>query len=487
MLRATPTIIPACTLLGWLLIAGSAAAQGAAQASDDAPPMVGDQVEPAQAATKDADEPGQRAGSPEPAPQAAEPQPPTEPPAPTPADPQSPGEIVLSDWLVLPRVGDYTRTIVALDPIDAQLASGEWQTPKEGDEVTGADGRTHKWRRYRADEPAVIRSSEAAGGYAAALLDSPAERVAILHAERHASACVNGEWFTGDPYGHGWVRLPVLLKKGPNELLFHMVGPGFQARLIAASEPAYLLAEDATLPDVVREEQGETWAAVPVVNAANEPLVGAKLRVRTPSGATTLTNLPSIAPLCVYKAAFRFTPDRSGADKTAVFVDLVLPANNDENIVGEARLDLRQVSQDAQQTRTFVSGIDGSVQPYSLVPAVSLADSPPSEPPGIILALHNTGVDHSRHASYYQPKDWAHLVAPQNRRAVGFEWEDWGATDALEALADAQTHVDHDPSRTYLTGHSMGGHGALTMALRNPARFRSVSAFAPIVQPSTAG
>jgi S-formylglutathione hydrolase len=33
----------------------------------------------------------------------------------------------------------------------------------------------------------------------------------------------------------------------------------------------------------------------------------------------------------------------------------------------------------------------------------------------------------------------------------------------------------------------MGGHGAITFALKNPARFRSVSAFAPIVQPSTAG
>lgn len=35
-----------------------------------------------------------------------------------------------------------------------------------------------------------------------------------------------------------------------------------------------------------------------------------------------------------------------------------------------------------------------------------------------------------------------------------------------------------------VTGHSMGGHGALTVALRNPDRFRSVSAFAPIVAPS---
>lgn len=38
-------------------------------------------------------------------------------------------------------------------------------------------------------------------------------------------------------------------------------------------------------------------------------------------------------------------------------------------------------------------------------------------------------------------------------------------------------------TRQGITGHSMGGHGALTIALRNPGRFRSVSAFAPIVSP----
>ena len=40
-----------------------------------------------------------------------------------------------------------------------------------------------------------------------------------------------------------------------------------------------------------------------------------------------------------------------------------------------------------------------------------------------------------------------------------------------------------DMARQGITGHSMGGHGALTIALRNPERFRSVSAFSPIVSP----
>ena len=57
--------------------------------------------------------------------------------------------------------------------------------------------------------------------------------------------------------------------------------------------------------------------------------------------------------------------------------------------------------------------------------------------------------------------------------------------DELTALVAANFPLDMD--RQAITGHSMGGHGALTMALRNPGRFRSVSACAPIDLPSTAG
>ena len=56
--------------------------------------------------------------------------------------------------------------------------------------------------------------------------------------------------------------------------------------------------------------------------------------------------------------------------------------------------------------------------------------------------------------------------------------------DELPALIAAEFPADL--SRQGIFGHSMGGHGALTMALKHADRFRSCSAFAPIVQPSTA-
>lgn len=55
-------------------------------------------------------------------------------------------------------------------------------------------------------------------------------------------------------------------------------------------------------------------------------------------------------------------------------------------------------------------------------------------------------------------------------------------TDELPTLVTQE--FDADPDRQSITGHSMGGHGALTIGLRMPERYRSVSAFAPIVAPS---
>ena len=64
--------------------------------------------------------------------------------------------------------------------------------------------------------------------------------------------------------------------------------------------------------------------------------------------------------------------------------------------------------------------------------------------------------------------------------ALHFRMETY-VTDELIALVDAEFPTSGTRS---ISGHSMGGHGALTLALRHPNLFRSVSAFAPIASPT---
>jgi S-formylglutathione hydrolase len=84
------------------------------------------------------------------------------------------------------------------------------------------------------------------------------------------------------------------------------------------------------------------------------------------------------------------------------------------------------------------------------------------------------GYDFGQGAGFYvdaMKEPWAH-----NYRMWSY------VTEELPELVAAQFPVDM--GRQAITGHSMGGHGALTVALAFPDRFRSVSAFAPIVAPS---
>ncbi len=73
-----------------------------------------------------------------------------------------------------------------------------------------------------------------------------------------------------------------------------------------------------------------------------------------------------------------------------------------------------------------------------------------------------------------------YVNATQAPWAKHYRMDDY-VVDELPRLVEAELPANNARG---ISGHSMGGHGALVLALRNPGRFRSVSAFAPIVAPS---
>lgn len=102
---------------------------------------------------------------------------------------------------------------------------------------------------------------------------------------------------------------------------------------------------------------------------------------------------------------------------------------------------------------------------------------------GIVLVMPDTsprgeqvanddGYDLGRGAGFY-------LNATQPPWATHYQMYDY-LRDELPALIQSQFNVS---DRCAISGHSMGGHGALIMALKNPGKYTSVSAFAPIVNP----
>ena len=99
--------------------------------------------------------------------------------------------------------------------------------------------------------------------------------------------------------------------------------------------------------------------------------------------------------------------------------------------------------------------------------------APDTSPRGANLPGETDSWDFGAGAGFY-------LDATQEPWARHYRMESY----LLELHALVLATLPADPARTGIFGHSMGGHGALTLALRHPDRFRSVSAFAPIAAPS---
>jgi len=102
---------------------------------------------------------------------------------------------------------------------------------------------------------------------------------------------------------------------------------------------------------------------------------------------------------------------------------------------------------------------------------------PDTSPRGLNLPGEKDSWDFGEGAGFY-------VDATREPFSGGYRMESYVSRELPEALfGDAEFGGFLDGGRVAITGHSMGGHGALTLYLRNPGKYASVSAFAPISNP----
>ena len=373
----------------------------------------------------------------------------------------------MTEGLFLRVGGRAGRSAVHTDPVEALIVAGKWKAPVEGENFTMPDGTNQTWQKVTVEKEASGGRDGARSGYLYWAVVSPSEQVMILHASGHSFAYVNGEIRAGDSYGYGYMRVPVLLRPGTNDFLFQSGRGALRPKLVAPTGPLMLDTADSTLPDLVRGENEPVWGAVMVLNASTHP-VTASLRVPGNRAAAQLTTLP---PLSTRKAPFLFYPPRPG--KTNVCpVTIEAADRNASSAHDRTQVTLRIRQKDQTYRRTFRSSIEDGVQYYAVNPPPSgFAELPH---PAMFLSLHGASVEGMGQADAYSPKKWGVLVAPTNRRPYGFDWEEWGRWDAMEVLALAKERYQPDPSRIYLTGHSMGGHGTWNLGAVYPDHFAAI-------------
>ena len=387
-------------------------------------------------------------------------------------------ETVPRSALVIPPVGRYGRSPVHTDAIEAQLVAGTWQAPKAGDRIKLPDGTARTWAAVQAgDDDAFNHAALRGGGYAYVTVPADEQQVMILEASGHLMVYVNGEPRTGDPYQNGIVRLPVLLRPGTNDFLFHVGRGRLRAKLVRPKGPASFDTGDTTLPDLIVGEPVDTSGAVVLINASTEPLARLRIQADSPGSPATVTDVPTILPLSTRKVPFHLkgpAPDKEGTH--ALTLKLLSPPGAKAQLSDTASLTLAVRRPEQTHKRTFISQIDGSVQYYAHVPAKPSEQGTRDKGQGtsLVMTLHGAAVEATGQAACFTPKPGVHVVAPTNRRPFGFDWEDWGRWDALEVLELNQKRLATDPRRTYLTGHSMGGHGTWHLGVTFPDRFAAI-------------
>lgn len=364
--------------------------------------------------------------------------------------------ILLKDALGIGASGG-SRSPVRIDPIElARVRTGK---------IEASDGQTvgnRTWKAVSANKDGVFEGGPTNGGYLLFHVNRRQPGIMLLEAQGHSTAFINGVPRTGDPYSFGYVSIPVELKAGDNILAFSCGRGRFHGELVDPSKSYMLDLRDATLPDIVVGETRDLYGAVVVKNCTAKSISNLSLDIENGEGKKRTTEVSPIPPLGIRKVGFKMAVGKAND------YSITLSQNGKEADTAKFTLRARQPRESYK--RTFVSSIDGSVQYYGVQPCSG-------DPKGqaLILSLHGASVEAIGQADAYSPKSWATIVAATNRRPFGFDWEDVGRLDAIEVLDQAMKEFRADPTRVYLTGHSMGGHGTWQIGAHFPSRFAAIA------------
>jgi predicted esterase len=309
-------------------------------------------------------------------------------------------------------------------------------------------------------------------GYVWASFNCPGSRRAMVWTPEISSFVLNGRSYPADAYGDGYFLIPVILKEGKNRILLKFSGYADHEgsfKILPAPDPLMVVKPDVLLPDLVVGDTGSVLIGVPVMNACDKRLYDIALDVTGEFISSQRAVIKSMIPLSGRKIPVRLELNKeiTASDSTPVYLKLTCGDFSSQETCW-----IKIKKPEEARSRTFISGIDGSCQYYSILPPANFQkDSVYS----LLLTLHGAGVEARGQVAAYTQKDWAYVVAPTNRRRFGFDWQDWGRLDALEVLAEAKKNYKIDDDRIYLVGHSMGGHGTWHVGLAHPDLFAAIA------------
>ena len=397
------------------------------------------------------------------------------------AMPDATADLGLPDWPAPSVDGVPTRVVIDRwvramppfpeDPLRDRYERGDVTYP-EG--LRTADGV--RWFAMTPSEDGTIGEFGPAEGYVVTRVMVPPGHAVLGRADRAAAMYSAAAIQPGDVYGAGESLFPLGALAAGGELVVAV--RGFPQRgtprvqLFTTPDAIVLNVDDRTVPDLRVGDGERHWLGVAVLETRGHGIGEVAARVveseHWQATAVEYAGLPSGAAT---QLGFELAPKAAWAAADVVVPVTLEVASPDLAHVYRRTLTLTTRAAAGSYRQTFRSPGDGSVQYYGVNPPPVVE---PGAQYGLALTLHGAGVEAIGQAQAYSAKDDLFLVAPTNRRRFGFDWEAWGRLNGIEALDDAMSRFAIDPTRVYLTGHSMGGHGTWHLGVMHPGRFAVV-------------
>jgi Prolyl oligopeptidase family len=391
------------------------------------------------------------------------------------------------------KQGLFLRTSLSVigpaDPVTQRIIEGERIQARDGEKVTFQSGQAETWTSHEADSAGWFKGEYLHNGYGLFDVKSGEDRTVLLEPMGNYLMYVNGVPRGGNPYGYkdkwdpwepafDYSTIPVRLMKGDNQLLFFCTRGMLKVKIEDVNPGVLFNVKDVTLPDLLVGEPVNYDAAITVVNATEQPLKDAYIKAYNDSGYSAEMGMSLIEPMSIRKVRFKLVgPAPSIAGTKVIKLAILDRQGTSAKEIASTEISVRVVAPASTHNVTFISDIDSSVQYYALVPP---RDSDPqnteggNKPKALFFSLHGADVIATNMANSYSPKTWGYIVCPTNGGPYGYDWEDWGRLDALQVLGIAKSTLNIDPSRIYLTGHSMGGHGTWIIGAQYPDQFAAI-------------
>lgn len=393
-------------------------------------------------------------------------------------------------WVVPSTITTGTFFTIG-DQVAWELYSGNFKNPYKGDTIANDYGgflmtgpqrrqgtgfaqpqpkgeRVVKWQKVTADSTGKLSSPTMRRGMLYVEWNNSEAGILLLQASGNGKTLINGIPHEGDSFDFGFTITPFKAVKGVNSFVFSPGRFGYvQASIVKAEKPVMFTHRDMTLPSIIKGESTDKWGGIRVINASEKELSGMTVECLLKTGESTSTAVPKIMDLSVRKIAFAVPASPEAKGKVSALLTL---KDKSGKVIDTTSVILNARSPQERHERTYLARTDGSVQYYAVTPSTVAGDNQ-----ALVLSVHGAGVEARNQSRAYKQKDWVHIACATGRRPYGFNWESIGRWDALDVFEDAQRVFKTDPKRSYLTGHSMGGHGTWILGVTYPDKWAAIA------------